>query len=68
MPIGLLATVSLPAQDKKSLTLEQALGGSPRVQYYAAPQRARWAPDGRHYLWRKDGKTVWEHYQTLLSN
>ena len=48
-----------PAQ-KKSLTLPQALGqrGS-GVSWFSAPPRVRWAPDGVHYVVRKDSKSVW---------
>ena len=61
---ALLAPAS--SAQKKRLTAEQVLGsrGGARVQYFTTPQAARWAPDGKHYVIRKGGKSVWVNPET----
>ena len=44
---------------KQPVSLEQALGQGSRVRWFSAPAPVAWAPDGKHYIQRRDGKAVW---------
>ena len=60
-PAASQATDQKPAAKAKTLlTPKQGLAqGGRRPAWYTRPQRIRWAPDGVHYVLRKDGQTAW---------